>query len=424
MKVINVCMVAMSIALAACSGGNRNQIGSGGNWSQIENLPVVAHSIEVDGHDVTVCEMDLLKDTVNLPLSFWLDGLQVVKLDGKDEALVGQGPVCVSENYILVGRVNNVPCKLFRKDGTFVGKVGNIGQGPGEYTMVYDMQIDEKAGHVYLLPWNARSIFVYNLQGEYLKDIPLNGKYEKLIVPKGKFKVDAAKNRVAVVLLPFDYLPVVAWIQDMEGNFIHEITGKHLKLKPDFSNEVLSSKTAVDALDVHLFAFWEMKPDTLYHLNMADGKLQPQFTMDFGQREISMHDYFELPQHFVGTLVKPKKVNDNMYETKDECHWMVDKQSKRGAYFWIVNDFLDGEPIKYMPWACKGGYYIMNVEPSVLADRIEKGIKNRTDMSEEERNNLEKLLEQIDEDDNNYIFIGKLREDFNTSSHASLRLSW
>lgn len=424
MKVINVCMVAMSIALTACSGGNRNQIGSGGNWSQIENLPVVAHSIEVDGHDVTVCEMDLLKDTVNLPLSFWLDGLQVVKLDGKDEALVGQGPVCVSENYILVGRVNNVPCKLFQKDGTFVGKVGNIGQGPGEYTMVYDMQIDEKAGHVYLLPWNARSIFVYNLQGEYLKDIPLNGKYEKLIVPKGKFKVDAAKNRVAVVLLPFDYLPVVAWIQDMEGNFIHEITGKHLKLKPDFSNEVLSSKTAVDALDVHLFAFWELKPDTLYHLNMADGKLQPQFTMDFGQGEISMHDYFELPQHFVGTLVKPKKVNDNMYETKDECHWMVDKQSKRGAYFWIVNDFLDGEPIKYMPWACKGGYYTMNVEPSVLADRIEKGIKNRTDMSEEERNNLEKLLEQIDEDDNNYIFIGKLREDFNTSSHASLRLSW
>ena len=52
MKVINVCMVAMSIALAACSGGNRNQIGSGGNWSQIKNLPVVAHSIEVDGHEV------------------------------------------------------------------------------------------------------------------------------------------------------------------------------------------------------------------------------------------------------------------------------------------------------------------------------------------------------------------------------------
>ena len=422
MKAKNVFGVAMTIALAACSGSNKSQLGDDRNL--LGELPVVAHSVDVGGHELTVCDLGLMKDTISLPLSYWVEDIQVVKLDGRDEALVGLGPVCVSDNYILIGRVNNVPCKLFRKDGSFVGKVGNIGQGPGEYTMIYDMQIDEKAGHVYLLPWNAKSIFVYNLQGEYLKDIPLNKKYEKLIVPKGKFKVDAEKNRVAVVLLPFDYLPVVAWVQDMEGNFIHEVTGKHLKLKPDFSNEVLSCKTAGDALDVHVFAFWELKPDTLYHLNMGDGKLKPQFTMNFGQREISMHDYFELPQHFVGTLVKPKKVSDNTYETKDECHWMVDKQSKRGTFFRIVNDCLDGEPIKYMPWACKEGYYTMNVEPSVLADRIEKGMKNRTEMTEEERKVMESLLEQIDENDNNYVFIGKLREDFDASSRASLRLSW
>lgn len=422
MKAKNVCWVVMAIALAACSGNDKRQFGD--DRSLLGELPVVAHSVDVDGHELTVCDLGLMKDTVSLPLSYWVENMQVVKLDGRDEALVGLGPVCVSDNYIMVGRAKNVPCKLFRKDGSFVGKVGNIGQGPGEYTMIYDMQIDEKAGHVYLLPWNAKSIFVYNLQGEYLKDIPLNGKYEKLIVPKGKFKVDAEKNRVAVVLLPFDYLPVVAWVQDMEGNFIHEVTGKHLKLKPDFSNEVLSSKTAGDALDVHIFAFWELKPDTLYHLNMADGKLKPQFTINFGQREISMHDYFELPQHFVGTLVKPKQVSDNTYETKDECHWMVDKQSKRGAFFRIVNDCLDGEPIKYMPWACKEGYYTMNVEPSVLADRIEKGLKNRTEMTTEERKILESLLEQIDENDNNYVFIGKLREDSDAPSRASLRLSW
>ena len=233
MKAKNVCWVVMAIALAACSGNDKRQFGD--DRSLLGELPVVAHSVDVDGHELTVCDLGLMKDTVSLPLSYWVEDMQVVKLDGRDEALVGLGPVCVSDNYIMVGRAKNVPCKLFRKDGSFVGKVGNIGQGPGEYTMIYDMQIDEKAGHVYLLPWNAKSIFVYNLQGEYLKDIPLNGKYEKLIVPKGKFKVDAEKNRVAVVLLPFDYLPVVAWVQDMEGNFIHEITGKHLKLKPDFS---------------------------------------------------------------------------------------------------------------------------------------------------------------------------------------------
>ena len=422
MKAKNVCWVVIAIALAACSGNDKSQLGD--DRSKLGELPVVAHQVEVDEHELTVCNLDLMKDTINLPLSFWLEDMQVVKLDGQDEALVGMGPVRVSENYILVGRATNVPCKLFRKDGSFVGKVGNIGQGPGEYTMVYDMQIDEKAGHVYLLPWNAQSIFVYNLNGEYLKDIPLNRKYEKLIIPKGKFKVDAENNRVAVMLLPFDYLPVVAWIQDMEGNFIHEVSDKHLKLKPDFSNEVLSCKTVGNALDVHIFVFWELKQDTLYHLNMDDGKLHPQFTMNFGQRGISMHDYFELPQHFVGTLVKPKQISDSMYETKDECHWMVDKENKRGAFFRIVNDYLDEQPIKYMPLACSEGYYTLNIEPSVLAERIEKRIKNQTDMTDEERKILEKLFEQIDEDDNNYIFIGKLKENFDVPSNASLRLAW
>ena len=297
MSRIHLIIIAIiAIALAACSGNERGKLEYFKN-GKLEDLPVVAHSVEVDGQEITVCDLSLLKDTIDLPLSFWVDNLQAVKLDGKDEALVGQGPVCVSDNHILIGRANNVPCKLFRRDGSYVGNVGSIGQGPGEYTMVYDMQIDEQAEHIYLLPWNAKSIFVYDMNGKYIKNIPLNKKYEKLIVPKGKFKVDAAKNRVAVMLLPFDYLPVVGWVQDMEGNIIHEIPMNHLKLKPDFSNEVISSKISADALNIYLFPFWELRKDTLYHLNMQSGKLQPKFTLDFGQRKIPIHDYHELPGH-------------------------------------------------------------------------------------------------------------------------------
>ena len=364
---------------------------------------------------MTVCELDLLKDTIDLPLSYWVEDFQAVKLDGKDEALVGQGPICVSDNYIMVGRANNVPCKLFRKDGSFVGSVGSIGQGPGEYTMVYDMQIDEKAGHIYLLPWNAKSIFVYDMNGKYMKDIPLNKKYEKLIVPKGKFKVDAEKNRVAMMLLPFDYLPVVAWIQDMEGNVIHEIPMNHLRVKPDFSNEVVSSKAPADALDVSLCTFWELRKDTLYHLNMESGKLQPKFTLDFGQRKICIHDYHELPSHYVGALTNPVQVGNNMYETKGETFFMVDKATNQGTFFRIGNDYLDNEPIKYMPFHCSNGYYTLNMEPAVLIERIGKGLADAT-IDADKRKKLEDLLASIDEDDNNYIFIGKLKKEFGDTS--------
>ena len=409
MKAKQVCWVVMAIALAACSGNEKSRL-VGNEKSRLDDLPVVAQSVEVGGEKITVCELNLLKDTIDLPLNYWVDDFETVKLDGTDEALVGQGPVCVSDNYILVGRANNVPCKLFRRDGSFVGKVGNIGQGPGEYTMIYDMQIDEQVGCVYLLPWNAKSIFVYDMKGQYLKDIPLNKKYEKMIVPKGKFKVDAARNRVAVMLLPFDYLPVVAWVQDMEGNFINEVPMNHSKVKPDFSNEVVSTKAASDALDVFLCTFWELRKDTLYHLNIEDGKLHPKFTMNFGQRKITIHDYHEFPRHYVGALTNPVQVGDRTYQTEGEAFFMVDKVSKKGTFFRVGNDFLDNEPIKYMPFHCSNGYFTQNIEPAVLIERLEKGLKNNPD--EARRKKMEALMKTIDEDDNNYIFIGKLKTEF------------
>lgn len=410
MKGIYACWVAMTIALAACSEKGKNNQKEYFPMEE-EKLPVVAHTVSMDGEELLVCELDLLKDTIDLPLSYWVENVQIIRLDGSDEALVGMGPVYVSDNYIMVGRHQSTPCKLFRKDGTYIGNVGSIGQGPGEYTMVYDAQIDEKAGHIYLLPWNAKSIYVYSLEGEYLKDIPLNKKYEDLVVPKGLFKVDAEKNRVAMVLLPFDYLPVVAWIQDMEGNVLHEVKDDHLKLKPDFSNEVLSTKYS-ENLDVQIFTFWEMKKDTLYHLKMDNGELSPRFTMDFGKRDIMMHTYHEFCRHYLGTLTVPKQVGDNMYSATNEAYFMVDKETKKGTFFRVRNDFMDASPIPHMPWHFKEGYYTELFEPSILKERIEKSLKENQGMEPERREYWEKLFSSIDEDDNNYIFVGNLKTEY------------
>ena len=401
MKTIYAYWVAMTIALVACTENEKNQL---------SDLPIVAHQVEVDGQEMTVCELGLLKDTIDLPLSYWVEDFETVKLDGKDEALVGHGPVYVSDNYILVRESNNVPCKLFRRDGSFVGKVGSIGLGPGEYTDVYDMQIDEQAEHIYLLPFRSKAIYVYDLKGNYQKDIPLNKKYEKMMVPKGLFKVDAAKNRVAVMTLPFDYLPLVAWVQDMEGNFLHEVPMNHLKIRPAFSNEMLSSKCFADALDVSLYTLKEVRKDTLYHLDMNDGKLYPKFTLDFGGRDITRHNYFDFSTHYAGSLAAIEQVSENSFMVNATCAYLVEKESGKGAFFRTTNDFLDNEPINIISKRCINGYYTLNIEPAALIEKLEKGLKNQPD--EARRKKMEALMKTIDEDDNNYIFIGKLKKQF------------
>ena len=380
------------IILGACSGGNRKTV-------SLEDMPVVAHQEVRDGQELTICNLELIADTIDLPLSYFVEDLQMVRLDNRDEALVGKGRVSVSENYLLVASSNHIPYKLFRRDGTFVGTVGSIGQGPGEYTMIYDVQIDEKSGRIYMLPWNATSILVYDLQGKFEKNIPLNKKYEKLRVPKGRIKVDAENNRIGVVLLPFDYLPVVAWVQDMEGNFICETSTEHFKVVPDFSNEVLSLK-ATDDLSVQITG---LKDAPIHHLDMDKGDLKPVFWVDKGNKEVQIHAYNEYPYHYDGMIATILRINDRQTTSTDPKDYLVDKQTGKGCFYRLYNDWLGDAPT----WL-EGldGYYTLNIEPADLLDLLEKVLKENASLDAERRKKLEEMKASIDEDENNYVFVG------------------
>ena len=305
MKLTRIIMTLGVFALSACT--ERNPLS---NW---ESMPIVAHTEMLDGEPLTICSLESLTDTASIPLSALVEELQFVKLDNREEALVGMSAVSFSDNYLLFLANRNVPCKLFRKDGTYMNRVGSIGQGPGEYQKIYDAQIDEKHGRIYLLPWTTNRILVYNLEGKYENSIPLNLGNPGFWVPKGTFRVDADKGQVAVVLLPFNHLPVVAWVQDVEGNLIHEIPSGHLKIQPDFSNEVVAPK-ATKAFSFHISTFFELRKDTLYHFDTEQGKLLPRFTLDYGNMKMGPHGYYELPNHYYGSVSGMKQTSKNIYE--------------------------------------------------------------------------------------------------------------
>ena len=114
MKMKHVGWVAMTIALVACSGSDKNQLG---------DLPVVAHQVEVNGQQMTVCQLDLLKDTIDLPLSYWVEDFEAVKLDGRDEAyfyrvgvVSGFWRVCIPEcSYQRIQSPRNHPKRRARR---------------------------------------------------------------------------------------------------------------------------------------------------------------------------------------------------------------------------------------------------------------------------------------------------------------------
>ena len=72
-----------------------------------------------------------------------------------------------TSKYYIFGEHQNV--MQFTRDGKFVRNIGRCGQGPGEYNYIMQVDVDEKAGKVYVLSTGKR-LNVYDLEtGKFLQ---------------------------------------------------------------------------------------------------------------------------------------------------------------------------------------------------------------------------------------------------------------
>lgn len=378
--------------LAACNGNGRK--------TSLDNLPVVAERVQTSTGEVITCDLSLMKDTVDMPLSAFSEELQWVQLENSDTALVGGWiRTVIGEKYILVSNNKQNPFKLFTRDGKFVCNIGAYGQGPGEYLNTYDQQLDEANNRIYILPWNSSKILAYDLTGKFVGDIPLS-----LRVPKGKFRVDTPDSTVTITTLPFSGYPAVVWQQDMHGGKPKQyVKPGHLTVPRDFSNEINNARNT-DAYDVMLFVIGKPREDSLYHYNMAENRLEPRFTVKFTGDELPWHGYVELPGYFFGDISYPVQVSENSFIGSKPVFYIVDKQTLKGSYV-RFND--NGLGMTYYP-AFGDGYYVSSMEPGQLLDNMDK-VLEKNNASPETKQRIEKIKSSIDPEGNNVVLFARLK---------------
>lgn len=140
------------------------------------------------GFVVTSCQHCIVNDEQKLLLKVNLepdsisiydlfDSIQIIPLETTDSCLL-TGPVklltTAQANYILDW--NNFKIFIFDNEGRFSHSVGKTGQGPGEYTQVYDVVVDESRNLVRMLSPFGR-IYNYKLNsGQFIDDIQLPAK--------------------------------------------------------------------------------------------------------------------------------------------------------------------------------------------------------------------------------------------------------
>ena len=346
----------------------------------------------IDYSGLITCDFDKVKEEIiTIPLSEWVDEFQIVRFEDKDTALFKMWWPLITDNYIGIRQRSRLPFKLFDRQGRFLCDVGNVGGGPGEYNSLYSEAIDEKNGWVYLAPFaNSDHLLKYDLQGEYIGEVKLG---ERLNKPKLQMLPDGSLSLVHLYFHDNKSTMMAATVSP-EGKVTRcPDVPKHLQVAfrdkqlPGFNHEIWHYGNTDEMKFAYTFS------DTLYTYDHKTNRLRADFVMkNYRKSDDTYCIHFPMRDRYI-TWVKGKG------------SIVTDLKTRQSHFFELKNDFMGGLPINNQS---SNGYIYAMYEPMQLMEKIEERLE-QSDCTEADRKVLKELYNSLDEDDNNIMFIGRLK---------------
>ena len=370
--------IGISLFLYACS-------------SSVQNVTTV----KLDDAQIVVLDEAKVTEKKTVKLSDLVEDFQVVRFDNKDEAFFKAFWMYFSDNYICIRQSGN-PIKLFDKSGRYLGNVGNIGQGPGEYNHIYDILLDEKGQSIYVTPIVSDNVLHYDLTGKYIDKLRFGEK-----INKGRIFLSPDASTLSLVHLCFrdagdKFTGANVQLQNPDSVqyvYVEEIASNMKNqegIRVGFNDEIWSYRNSAD------FPFMMTHTDTLYHYNSQTNKIQAAFTMsmDPDKKGDSFFIFNEWPHHYFVTIVGEGGRNI-----------LVSKERPVGYEVEFVNDFMGN--LEFYPQT-QDGYFFQNWEPAELREALEEALASGN-CPDDQKEKLKAFMQTLHDNDNNLLFLGKLK---------------
>ena len=129
------------------------------------------------GKDEQIISIVPSKDNLQLfDLTPYLDTVKYIRLELSDESIIGSiDKVIVFEERIYILDKQTLSLFVFDMEGNYLHKIASVGQGPGEYTQLDFFDIDRESRHIVLTDLMDYWIMWFDLNGNFLfrKKIPV-----------------------------------------------------------------------------------------------------------------------------------------------------------------------------------------------------------------------------------------------------------
>ena len=357
------------------------------------------------------------KGTVNLSELF--EEPEFIALDSRStDAYVSDQTNAISDNYIgrSGGYFKSIPYKLYdRKTGEYLGPVGNIGRGPGEYAYILSSYIDEQNGRIWL-HYAPEKLYVYDLKTrEFIEDVPLAYGLGDYNFYKSDFIVHPESGTITCVRVPYpeDMDTVIAWQQDFKGNVLWAASEKGRSM-PSTQSEGISTwlltshKNVSNGIDAS-FNTLNAVEDTVFIA--VNGRMNPVFTIDLGrkagtQEKVNMTTTSTLlPDKILTSINHPNPAENGIITFSPSGTVITDIKSGEAYRCVIVNDYLGTGEISPSP---SYGYLIHSYDPVSFRETATAALENGS-LSDAAKDKIRTILSDLSDDDNNILVLYKIK---------------
>jgi hypothetical protein len=106
-----------------------------------------------------------------VPFSEFFSSIDIIPLETRDESLIKRtGKVMYVDGLYYLLDTDQFYLFVFDSTGRYVNRIAKVGQGPGEYTYIYDFLVNTRKERIEMLsPY--RQILYYDYEGNFIEDI-------------------------------------------------------------------------------------------------------------------------------------------------------------------------------------------------------------------------------------------------------------
>lgn len=193
--------------------------------------------------------------------------------------------------YVLDGKKKAV--LVFDLSGNYLRQIGRTGRGPGELLLPRDFAVDQHTGHIKILDSQQNKLMIYSKTGVFIEEKPLSGKYTAFYKLKNgaslyEREISSVVNYSHGVFSLYDPNDKYLMAYD-DGNgkekFIAISEQRMLDGTLRFNRNCFSSFNEG-------VLFWQFFDNSIYHIE--NDKLVEKYTIDFLDRNIPA-DIMEQP---------------------------------------------------------------------------------------------------------------------------------